>query len=124
MRELNVTVPLLAAHRIHEERRIALSIGTALESWRPKLYRRGINLLSVSQEGLISNVFGIADRICQHIYRTSLDDLRDMVEAGMPLVAIEAFTGIRQDELSRVIPKFYGKSIRELREEAQERVGA
>jgi len=120
MRELSVTAPLLATHRIHQERRMVVSIGDSLESWRVKLCRRGINLISVSPDGLLSNTEGIADKICNHIYRVSSEDLREMIYYGMPLVAISAFTGIDPDEIQRIVPRYYGKTLRELREEAMD----
>jgi hypothetical protein len=122
MRELHITAPLLASHRLHEERRIVVGIGDTLEGWRSKLLRRGINLLSVSADGLIANTEGIADKICNHIYRVSCEDLRDMISSGMPLIAISAFTGMAETEISRIVPRFYGKTIREMREDAMDRI--
>ena len=116
--------PLLAWHRIHEERRMVVGIGDSLEAWRPKLSHRGINLISVSEDGLLSNTEGIADKICNHIYRISSEDLRDMIYGGMPLGAIEAFTGIPAAEVSRIVPRYYGKTVREMREDALDRTEA
>lgn len=115
-KELCITVPLLAQHRSHLERRIVVGIGNSLESWREKLRWRGINLLSVSAEGLAANADGIADKVCAHIFRVSVEDLREYIQVGMPLVAITAFTGIEPREIARMVPRFYGMTVQELRE--------
>ena len=117
MKELNITVPLLASHRIHLDRRMVVGVGSGLEAWRDKLRYRGIDLLSVSPDGLSANADGIADKVCAHIFRVSVDDLREMIQSGMPLPAISAFTGLQSREITLMAPRFYGMSIQELREQ-------
>jgi hypothetical protein len=118
MRELKLVAPVFAYHRTYEDRRMVVGIEHELEAWRPKLLHRGINLLSVSTDGLISNAAAIADKICEHIYRISPENLLEMVASGMPLLAVEAFTGISRHEIPGIVSRFYGRSIQELREEA------
>jgi len=97
---------------------MVIGINAALEPWRDRLYWRGINLLCVSADGLTSNPDGIADKVCEHIFRVSVENLHEMIAAGMPLAAVSAFTGIDSGEIARMVPRFFGKSITELREEA------
>lgn len=118
MKELTVTVPLLAIHRIDGARRMAVGIGDSLMAWRERLRIRGINLLLASRDGLLSNAAGLADEVCQHIYRVSIEDLREYAAAGMPPQAIHAFTGIPVDEIPGMIRKFYGKTMAELQDDA------
>jgi hypothetical protein len=117
MKELSITVPLLASHRIHLDRRIVVGIGSGLEAWRDKMRYRGIELLSVSPDGLSANADGIADKVCAHIFRVSVEDLREMIQSGMPLPAISAFTGLPSREISQMAPRFYGMTVQELREQ-------
>lgn len=120
MRELSITAPVFAFHRLHADRRMVIGIEQSLQSWRERLRSRGINLLSVSEDGLLANASGIADQICAHLYRVSVEDLKEMVQAGMPKAAIRAFTGIKESELTRMVPRFYGRTFQELREQGNE----
>ena len=117
MKELRVTAPLLAEHRLDPRRRMAIGLNWSLDTWRKPLNRRGINVLSVSEDGLISNTQGIADTICEYIYRVKQEDLLEMIQAGMPVAAIAAFTGVPPNEIRRITPCFFGKTVLELREE-------
>ena len=118
MKELRITVPLFAEHRTDYVRRIALGIGPALEPWRDRLRYRGINLLSVSNDGLLSNPDGLADQVCAHIYRVTPDDLLDYAKSGMPARAIAAFTGIPAGQVETLILRWFGRTLAELKEEA------
>lgn len=102
---------------MHVERRMVVGLEHSLDGWRERIRRRGINMISVSADGLVSNPEGIADQVCRHIYRVDPEDLLEMIQGNMPLTAIAAFTGIEADELSSIISKFYGKTISELRAE-------
>lgn len=116
-KELSITAPLLCQHKIDARRRMVVGIGNALLEWKERLRYRGIKLLMVSTEGLVESCTMIADRVCEHIYRVDVEDLREMITAGLPLHAVSAFTGLETRQIAQMVPRFYGKTVAELRDE-------
>ncbi len=111
-KELKVVAPLLACHHIHP-RRLAVCIGTGLECWRERMDARGIDLLSVSADGVLSNARGIADIVSHRLYRLHPDDLREMLDKKMSLSAISKVTGMSSSAVWDKIRFYFRQSPEE-----------
>ena len=115
--ELNVTAPLIACHPTQPGCRLVVCINTGLEPWRDRLRLRHIDLLTISPDGAVSNVQGIADLITHRIYRIHPGHMLDMLRRGLSVQVMSRLTGIAQSTLYRKLMLYYGcGTIGELRE--------
>ncbi len=112
-KELNLTVPMIVSHA-NKPRRLVIAMGHSLGVWRERLRVRGIDLLLVSADGLVSNTDNIASMVCTRIYRLDPEDLKMMLAANMSLSAISKVTSLSETEVYDKIRFYFRVPIEEV----------
>lgn len=87
-RELRMTAPLLATHPIHKERIVVIS--TNHTEWKERLRYRGIELMTVTQEELVTYPNRVAEQVCKSLYKVGAGEVQDMLVSGQTPAQITA----------------------------------